>query len=63
MENNEEVISIDSSINDQKFEEIKKDKRIERRQIALIIILIVVGSLTYFFGYDLLEPFIKVDML
>ena len=63
MDNNEEFISIESIINDKKFEEIKRDKLIERIQISLIIILVVVGTLTYFFGYDLLEPFIKIDMM
>lgn len=63
MDNNEEFVSIESIINDKKFEEIKRDKLIERIQISLIIILVVVGTLTYFFCYDLLEPFIKVDMM
>lgn len=34
---------------------------VEKIQIGLIIFLIVSATLVYFFGYDLLEPFIKID--
>lgn len=44
-----------------KLSEIKHDKKIERIQLFLILFLVVVGSLVYFFGYDLFKPFIKVD--
>lgn len=44
-----------------KIKEVTYDKRIERIQLSLILILIVVGSLVYFFGYDLLKPFIPID--
>lgn len=60
----EEIIDINSILNEEKkLKEISKDKLIERIQLFLIITLIVVGTLTYFFGYDLLEPLIKVDLL
>lgn len=39
----------------------KKDKKIFKIQIGLIIGLIVIASLVYFFGYNLFEPFIKID--
>ena len=42
-------------------EENKKDNRILKIQVGLIVALILIASLVYFFGYDLLEPFIKVD--
>lgn len=44
-----------------KNEEKKKDNKIFKIQIGLIIALVVVASLVYFFGYDLLEPYIKID--
>ena len=43
------------------------DDKIEKKKdkfmiviIILLIILVVLGLLTYFFGYDLLKPFIEV---
>lgn len=43
------------------------DDKIEKKKdkfmiviIILLIILVVLGLLTYFFGYDLLKPYIKV---
>ena len=44
-----------------KLKQIEHDKKIERIQVYLILFLVVVGSLVYFFGYDFLKPFIKVD--
>ena len=44
-----------------KKESEKKDKKIFKIQIGLIIGLIVIASLVYFFGYNLFEPFIKID--
>ena len=44
-----------------KKEETKKDNRILKIQVGLIVALVLVASLVYFFGYDLLEPFIKID--
>ena len=44
-----------------KKEENKKDNRILKIQVGLIVALVLIASLVYFFGYDLLEPFIKVD--
>ena len=46
---------------EKKKKTIDKDKKIERIQFALLIILVVLGTVTYFFGYDVLKPFIKVD--
>ena len=75
MNNNEPIISIDSIIDKSENDDFSpapevtadnsiqviKDKRTERIQIGLIIFLIVIASLVYFFGYDFLKPFIKVD--
>ena len=44
-----------------KKEAEKKDKKIFKIQIGLIVALVLIASLVYFFGYDLLEPFIKID--
>ena len=41
--------------------EKRKQKRIGRIQIGLIVFLIVIASLVYFFGYDFFEPYIKID--
>lgn len=65
----EKVIGIDRlfEVEDDKFDkekklkELKTDKLIERIQIGLILFLIVAGTLIYFFGYELFEPFIKID--
>ena len=45
-------------VSDDKIEK-KKDKFMIGIRI-LLIILVVLGLLTYFFGYDLLKPYIKV---
>ncbi len=57
------IVSMDSLIAEEEVnnENVIKDKKIERIQIGLIIVLIVVGTLVYFFGYDYLKPFIRVD--
>ena len=39
--------------------ESKKDNFMKYIYIALIV-LVVLGSLVYFFGYNILKPFIKV---
>lgn len=57
-EDEEEVV--DAYEEDQKKEEIKQNK-ITRIQIGLIIFLVVFASLVYFFGYNIVEPFIKID--
>lgn len=44
-----------------KKETEKKDKKIFKIQIGLIISLVLIASLVYFFGYNLFEPFIKID--
>ncbi|MBQ9024025.1 MAG: hypothetical protein IJ105_02250 [Bacilli bacterium] len=55
---NEEVI--DAYEEDKKLEEIRQQK-ITKIQIGLIVFLIIFASLVYFFGYNFLEPFIKID--
>ena len=40
---------------------VKKKDKVLRVQIALIVVWVVLTALVYFFGYDLFEPFIKVD--
>ena len=54
----EEVV--DAYEEDKKLEEIKQ-KKITKIQIGLIIFLVVFASLVYFFGYNIVEPFIKID--
>ena len=41
--------------------ELKKDKKIEKIQLGLILFLIVGATIVYFFGYSLVEPFIKLE--
>lgn len=41
--------------------ETKKDKKIEKIQLGLIIFLVVSATLIYFFGYNLIEPLIKLE--
>ena len=41
-------------------EEIRQ-KKITKIQIGLIIFLVISASLIYLFGYNLFEPFIKID--
>lgn len=68
----EDMIKIDRlfNVNDEedkkkeqlnKEKETKKDKKIEKIQLGLIIFLIVSATLIYFFGYNLVEPFIKLE--
>ena len=45
----------------EKEEQIAEDNRILKIQVGLIVALVLIASLVYFFGYDLLEPFIKID--
>lgn len=72
---NENIVSLNAILNESKEDNniiplddlIKekpkknKDKLIEKIQIGLIIFLIVSATLIYFFGYDLFEPYIKID--
>ena len=44
-----------------KEKETKKDRKIEKIQLGLIIFLVVSATLVYFFGYNLVEPFIKLE--
>lgn len=60
----DDIIKVDrifDTNNEDKMREIKRDKKIEKIQIGLIIFLVVVASLVYFFGYDFFEPYIKID--
>lgn len=64
--NNDDVIKLEDVIDQELLtkEPIKKrdyDKIIEKIQFGLIIFLIVAGTLIYFFGYNLFEPYIKID--
>lgn len=54
----EEVVDV---YEENKQKEEKKQKIVTRVQIGLIIFLVVFASLFYFFGYDLVEPYIKID--
>lgn len=56
---NEEENKKEEQLNKEK--EIKKDKKIEKIQLGLIIFLIVSATIVYFFGYSLVEPFIKLE--
>lgn len=72
---NENIVSLNDILNQKKEddniipletlinEKPKKnnDKLIEKIQIGLIIFLIISATLIYFFGYDLFEPYIKID--
>lgn len=63
---NMEIIDLESIIDQNlPLKEIPQkrdyDKMIEKIQIGLIIFLIIIGTLIYFFGYDLFEPYIKID--
>ena len=68
----EDMIKIDRlfNVNDEedkkeeqlnKEKETKKDRKIEKIQLSLIIFLVVSATLIYFFGYNLVEPFIKLE--
>lgn len=57
-DSNEEVI--DAYEEDKKLEDIKQ-KKITKIQISLIIFLVVFATIVYFFGYNFVEPFIKID--
>lgn len=54
----EEVVDV---YEENKQKEEKKQKIVTKVQIGLIIFLVVFASLFYFFGYDLVEPYIKID--
>ena len=54
----EEVVDV---YEENKKKEELKQKKITRVQIGLIIFLVVFASLFYFFGYNLVEPYIKID--
>jgi len=68
---NDEVISLDNIFEDEEevidvyeenlAKEKIKQKRITNIQIALIIFLVVFATLVYFFGYDFVEPFIRIN--
>lgn len=46
---------------DEEEKEKKKDKLILKIQIGLIIFLVVSATLIYFFGYNIIEPLIKIE--
>ena len=54
----EEIIDV---YEEKKQKEEKNQKIITKVQIGLIIFLVIFASLFYFFGYDLVEPYIKID--
>ena len=54
----EEVID---AYEDDLIQEEKRQKKITKIQIGLMIFLLVFASLVYFFGYNIFEPFIKID--
>lgn len=65
-ENEDNLVSLNELLSESEVKEEPKEKKnhdklIERIQIGLIIFLIISASLVYFFGYDLLEPYIKID--
>ena len=43
-----------------KIEEARQ-RKITKIQIGLIIFLAVIASIVYFFGYDIVEPYIKIE--
>lgn len=55
---NEEVID---AYEDDMIKEEQRQKKITKIQIGLLIFLAIFGSLVYFFGYDIFEPFIKIN--
>lgn len=55
---NEEVVDV---YEENKQKEERKQKIVTRVQIGLIVFLVVFASLFYFFGYNLVEPYIKID--
>ena len=55
---NEEVIDVYEEIEEK---ERHRQKIISRIQIGLILFLIVFAGLVYLFGYDFVEPYIKID--
>lgn len=56
---NDEEDKKEEQLNTEK--ELKKEKKIEKIQLGLIIFLVVSATLVYFFGYNLVEPFIKLE--
>ena len=59
------LFSLDEDVIDVYEENLKKEeirqKRITKIQIGLIVFLVVIATITYFFGYNIVEPFIKID--
>ncbi len=52
--------------NDMDFIDVSEEKKVKKKDrfmtliYILLIILVVLGLITYFFGYELLKPLIKV---
>lgn len=59
------LFNLDEEVVDVYEENTKKEEKnqkiITKVQISLIIFLVVFASLFYFFGYNLVEPYIKID--
>lgn len=53
-------IVVDAYEEDLKKEKLKQ-KRITKIQIGLIIFLVVSATVIYFFGYNIVEPLIKIE--
>lgn len=56
---------VDVSDNTEKKDESKRNNKKKKDKFMIgiyiaLIVLVVLGSLVYFFGYDLLKPYIKV---
>ncbi len=56
--NEDDVVDV---YEEKKQKEERRQKIVTKVQIGMIIFLIVFASLFYFFGYDLVEPYIKID--
>ena len=56
--NEDDVVDV---YEEKKQKEERRQKIITKVQIGMIIFLILFASLFYFFGYDLVEPYIKID--
>lgn len=55
----EDEIVVDAYEEDMKKDELRQQK-ITKIQIGLIIFLVVSATLFYFFGYNLVEPYINI---
>lgn len=51
----------EKSIKENESKDNEKQKLIQKIQIGLIIFLFVSAIIVYFFGYNIIEPFIKLE--